>query len=164
MTGITMSYLITEEVGDSGSWLKDPDNWDDADFDNGTEYAQFKVIQQVISRDNDFNITVMPFASAFAFPTEERVVRVTFQAVFDNLADAEKLVELWIRHTRFDDNDLYLIILDSPTGGNTYYRFWDDDDRGANKYVKGKLLKIDQPFQARDGSYRVNGQFQGVWD
>jgi len=162
MTGITKSYLITEEVGDSGSWLHDPDTWDDEDFDEGTEYAQFKVRTQTISRDNPFNITIMPGASAFDFPTEERTVRVTFSAIFSNLADAEKLVEFWTKHTNFQDNNIFLVILDNKNGSNSYRTFW-DDSRTARLYLKGKLLKVDEPFEARRNEYIVNGQFQGVW-
>jgi len=105
----------------------------------------------------------MPRASAFAFPTEERTTRVTFSAIFADLAEAEKLVELWTKHTNFGDNPLFLVILNDKNGSNDYYIFY-DDTRTAREYLKGKLLKVDAPFEARRNEYMVNGQFQGVWD
>jgi hypothetical protein len=158
-----MSIVITEEVGDSGSWLHDPDNWDDGDFDEGTEYIQFKATRVNIDNTGEFNITHMPTAAAFAFPTEERVARITFTGIVVDLTAYDLVKQFWIKHTNFGDNDVYIIILDNTDSGNQYHVFW-DDERNARKYLKGKFTKVLQPFDPKRRQYTFNGIFEGVWD
>jgi len=162
MTGINKSILITEEVGDSGSWLHDPDNWDDGDFSKG-EYALFKAIQVNEGEEGEFNITHMPGASAFSFPVEERITRVTFVGIITNLSEYEDIKETWVLHTDFNDLPLYLVVLDNTISGNQYLKFW-DDERTERSYLKGKWLRLSRPFQARRREYRFTGVFEGVWD
>jgi hypothetical protein len=158
--------VITEEVGDSGSWLHDPDTgtaWDDGDFDDGTEYTQFWATRINVDRNAEFNITHMPLASAFAFPTEERVARITFTGIVSDLTAFEKVMQFWIKHTDFSDNDVYMIILDNTESGNQYYQFY-NSDRVARDYIKGKFIKVLQNFDPRRREYTFNGIFEGVWD